>query len=238
MIYHIEQTTSTNDDAQQQDYHHGDVIWAEYQTKGRGQRGHKWSSVEGKNLTFSLILEPTFLPVAEQFLLSEIVALALVESLAAYGIGCRIKWTNDIYFEDRKLVGILIEHHYSSGALARTIVGIGINVNQTVFDPELPNPVSMQQITRRVYDREEVLHTFLEKMAARYTQLKRGEKLAIEDDYQRLMYRLESLHTFRLPSGEEFEATIEGVRSTGELKLRHQDGSHHEYLFREVEFVL
>ena len=146
MIHRIEETTSTNDDARDAKYRHGDIVWAERQTAGRGQRGHKWSSAEGLNLTFSLVLEPRFLPAGEQFLLNEAVALALTDTFAQFGIAARIKWTNDIYAGDKKLVGILIEHSYSGQTLARTIVGIGINVNQTEFDPALPNPVSMAMV--------------------------------------------------------------------------------------------
>ena len=143
MIYRIEETTSTNDDARDAKYRHGDIVWAERQTAGRGQRGHTWTSAEGENLTFSVVVCPLFLPVGEQFLLSEAVALALTDTFAQAGIETRIKWTNDIYAGDRKLVGILIEHSYSGPTLDRTVVGIGINVNQTQFDPALPNPVSM-----------------------------------------------------------------------------------------------
>ena len=97
MIYRIAETTSTNDDAKRPEYRHGDIVWAERQTAGRGQRGHSWTSPEGENLTFTLVLEPVFLPVGEQFLLSEAVTLALTDTFAAFGIDARIKWTNDIY---------------------------------------------------------------------------------------------------------------------------------------------
>ena len=120
MIYHIAETTSTNDLAREERYGHGDVICAERQTAGRGQRGHTWTSPEGVNLLFSVVLCPTFLPAGEQFLLSQAVALALVDTLGTCGIDARIKWTNDIYAGDRKLVGILIEHHLAGGRLART----------------------------------------------------------------------------------------------------------------------
>ena len=157
MIYRIAETTSTNDDAKRPEYRHGDIVWAERQTAGRGQRGHSWTSPEGENLTFTLVLEPVFLPVGEQFLLSEAVTLALTDTFAAFGIDARIKWTNDIYVGDKKLVGILIEHSYSGPTLARTIAGIGINVNQRAFDPALPNPVSMAVASGRTFDRREVL---------------------------------------------------------------------------------
>lgn len=238
MVYHIAETTSTNDDAKRPEYRHGDVVWAERQTAGRGQRGHTWTSPEGENLTFTLVLEPGFLPVGEQFLLSEVVTLALTDTFAAFGIDARIKWTNDIYVGDRKLVGILIEHSYSGPALARTIAGIGINVNQTAFDPALPNPVSMAVAAGRTFDRREVLDTFLACCMGRYDRLQQGGKAALQEEYRQRMYRLDETHPFRLPDGNIIEAAIEGVRPSGELILRHADGTRHEYLFREIEFVI
>lgn len=239
MIEHIEETTSTNDDARREKYREGDIVWAERQSAGRGQRGHTWTSPEGENLTFSLVLEPRFLPVSDQFMLLEIIALSLCDTFDRFGIATRIKWTNDIYWNDRKLVGILIEHNYSGDSLSRTIVGVGINVNQTVFDPALPNPVSMRQITGQTYDREQVLRTFHEAVMARYGRLQRGERDAVCEDYHRRMYRLDEFHTFReQPSAREIRAAVRGVLPTGELLLERQDGTRRAYLFREVEFVI
>ena len=218
MIYRIAETTSTNDDAKRPEYRHGDIVWAERQTAGRGQRGHSWTSPEGENLTFTLVLEPVFLPVGEQFLLSEAVTLALTDTFAAFGIDARIKWTNDIYVGDKKLVGILIEHSYSGPTLARTIAGIGINVNQRAFDPALPNPVSMAVASGRTFDRR--------------------EKAALQEEYRKRMYRLGETHPYRRPDGTLVEAVLEGVRPSGELILRHADGTRHAYLFREIEFVI
>ena len=238
MIHRIEETTSTNDDARDAKYRHGDIVWAERQTAGRGQRGHKWSSAEGLNLTFSLVLEPRFLPAGEQFLLNEAVALALTDTFAQFGIAARIKWTNDIYVGDRKLVGILIEHNHAGASLSRTIAGIGINVNQTAFDPALPNPVSLAQAGGRKFNRSRLLETFLVRCLRRYAQLERGEKEALQHAYRERMYRLGERHTFRYPDGTPTEASIEGVRPTGELLLRHADGTLREYLFKEIEFVI
>lgn len=238
MIYHIAETTSTNDLAREERYGHGDVICAERQTAGRGQRGHTWTSPEGVNLLFSVVLCPTFLPAGEQFLLSQAVALALVDTLGTCGIDARIKWTNDIYAGDRKLVGILIEHHLAGGRLARTVAGIGINVNQTAFDPALPNPVSLAQAGGRKFNRSRLLETFLVRCLRRYAQLERGEKEALQHAYRKRMYRLGEQHPYRLPDGTLFQAAIEGVLPSGELILRHADGTRHEYLFREIEFVI
>ena len=149
--YHfVPQTTSTNDEARDPRYSHGDMIRTEFQTAGRGQRGHVWTSPRGENLIVSIVWEPVFLPASQQFLISEAVSLALVDTMALYGIEASIKWTNDIYVGDRKLVGTLIENNLSGGNIARSIPGIGINVNQTEFDPSLPNPCSMRQILSRV----------------------------------------------------------------------------------------
>lgn len=238
MIYHIAETTSTNDLACEERYGHGDVICAERQTAGRGQRGHTWTSPEGVNLLFSVVLCPTFLPAGEQFLLSQAVALALVDTLGTCGIDARIKWTNDIYAGDRKLAGILIEHHLAGGRLARTVAGIGINVNQTAFDPALPNPVSLAQAGGRKFNRSRLLETFLVRCLRRYAQLERGEKEALQHAYRERMYRLGEQHPYRLPDGTLFQAAIEGVLPSGELILRHADGTRHEYLFREIEFVI
>lgn len=238
MIYHLDTTTSTNDDARDAKYRHGDIVWAEHQTAGRGQRGHKWISPEGENLTFTMVVEPRFLPVGEQFLLCEALSVALTDTFTAYGIATRIKWTNDIYAGDRKLEGVLIEHSSSGATLSRSLLGIGINVNQTRFDPSLPNPVSMAQLTGRRYDRREVLETFERCMLERYGQLERGDREALQRDYRERMYGLGERRAFRRPDGSLTHGVIEGVRASGELMLRHDDGSLGEYLFKQIEFVI
>lgn len=238
MIYRFEELTSTNDEARDPRYEHGDLILAERQTAGRGQRGHTWVSPAGENLTFTYVVEPSFLAARDQFLLSEVVALALCEALERFDIPTRIKWTNDIYCQDHKLVGILIEHFYSGTQLRRTLIGIGININQTHFDASLPNPVSMRQITGRPLDREEVLAAFEEAFAVRYAQLEAGAHDRIGCDYQQRLYRLHAPQLFRLPDGTELTAEIQGVARGGELILRHATGEEHAYRFKEVEFVV
>ncbi len=247
MIYHLDITASTNDDARDEKYREGDVVWADFQTAGRGQRGHLWHSRKGENLTFSVVLEPSFVPIAEQFSVSEVVALSLVDMLAEYGIEAKIKWTNDIYVGDKKLVGILIEHSLSSATLRRTIVGVGINVNQREFDPSIPNPVSMAQLLDRELDAEEVLQRFLKHLQENYEYLREAKnsqlstlnsQLALHDRYNALLYRKNEYHTYALPSGEKFRAKILGTAPSGALRLEDDKGNTKDYLFKEIEFVI
>lgn len=238
MIYHFDITASTNDDARDEKYREGDVVWADFQTAGRGQRGHEWYSRKGENLTFSVVLEPLFVPIAEQFSVSEVVALSLVDMLAEYGVEAKIKWTNDIYVGDRKLVGILIEHSLASTTLRRTIVGIGINVNQTEFDSAIPNPVSMAQLLGRELDAEAVLQCFMNLLQRNYESLREGAKVELHDRYNSLLYRKNEWHTYALPSGEKFSAKIVGTAPSGALRLEHESGERKDYLFKEVEFMI
>lgn len=238
MIYRFDILPSTNDEATAPQYVEGDIILAQCQTAGRGQRGHTWESREGENLTFSLLLEPLFLSPSEQFLISECVALGVCDALLHYGIEAQIKWTNDIYIGDRKLAGILIEHKLQGSALARTVAGIGLNVNQKAFSDDLPNPISMAQATGREFDREEVLQTVATSLMARYEQLREGGAKELQADYHQRLYRLGQEHYYAQPDGSRFRGIIRGVEPTGALRIENERGELLSFLFKEVEFVI
>lgn len=238
MIHYFEHLCSSNDEAALPHYREGDIIWAERQSAGRGQRGHTWLSNEGENLTFSVVVEPTFLPPTEQFSLLQVVALALVDTLEGYGIEARIKWTNDIYVGDRKIVGILMEHKLQGSQIGRTIMGIGINVNQTEFDPTLPNPTSMRLITGNPHDREQVLKDIAHNLMRRYEMLRQNKQGELHTAYNESLYLLNKESTFALPDGSHFQGTITDVEPQGALKIMDKGGVEHKFLFKEVEFVL
>lgn len=228
---------STNSEVRKPGYRHGDAVIAKEQTAGRGQRGNRWSSKAGENLTFSLVWEPTFLEAKRQFLLSEAVALALTDTLAEYGIRSKIKWTNDIYVGRKKICGILIEHDLGTdGHLARTIVGIGLNINQKEFEEWVPNPTSMALLEDKSYDVGEVFQRLYDALEARYNQLQ-SDPATIERDYDALLFRKGELATYALPSGKRFEGVILGVKPSGELLVESQ-GMVVPYLFKEIEFVI
>lgn len=237
-FYHFNTLSSSNDEARDARYREGDWIGVEHQTAGRGQRGHSWSSRAGLDVTGSLVLEPRFVAVREQFSISQAVALSLVDMLSGYGIEARIKWTNDIYVGDRKLAGILIEHTLAGDSLARTIIGIGLNVNRREFPSELPNPTSMVLIAGREFDREQVLERLHTALMARYEQLRSAGASALQRDYHARLYRLDAPQRFRLPAGDEFVGLIRCVKSDGTLCVEHPDGEVRGYLFREIEFSI
>lgn len=238
-IITLEQCESTNALARDASrYHHGDIIVAIAQTAGRGQRGNRWESEAGRNLTFSIVLEPKHIGASEQFMLSEAVALAIADTLQQFAIDSRIKWTNDIYVGDRKICGILIENELLDSHLTRSVVGIGLNVNQTLFSSWIPNPTSMASETGINYNTDEVLKVLAARIEERTAMLDdnlgRGR---IENDYHALLYRRDECHRYRLADGRTVEGTIRGVRARGELIVEF-DGELHEFLFKQIEFII
>jgi BirA family biotin operon repressor/biotin-[acetyl-CoA-carboxylase] ligase len=132
---------------------HGDSYFTTYQTAGKGQRGKHWDTANGVNIALSLVLEVKLLNASQQFQLLVSVALGCYDFFARYaGQETSIKWPNDIYWRDRKAVGVLIENVFQGSQWNFAVVGIGVNINQTSFDPSLKNPVSLKQITGKTFD--------------------------------------------------------------------------------------
>ena len=148
-IIHLHQTASTNDYLRTLPSPQDDsmtVVYADWQTAGRGQGSNKWESEAGKNLLFSILVCPTTIDITRQFILSMAGALAVKAALDKYTDSIRLKWPNDIYWHDRKISGTLIETSVKGRTLARCIYGIGLNVNQREFHSDAPNPVSLYNI--------------------------------------------------------------------------------------------
>ena len=186
-IIRLEETTSTNNYLRglvgKESLPEGSIVVTEYQTAGRGQVGNTWESEPGKNLMFSIILYPDFLPANRQFLISQIAALSVKETLDAYVDGITVKWPNDIYWRDKKICGMLIENDLTGHSLYCSVIGIGININQREFLSDALNPVSLVQITGREYDREEILNSFLKRLYDRYLGLLQEKEEEIRSAY-------------------------------------------------------
>jgi len=239
-IISLAETESTNNYAMQlvlDKYHEGTVVLAQYQGRGRGQAGSYWESEAGKNLLMSLILEPKFLEAGKQFYLSMAVSLALVNFLKKNVEGVKIKWPNDIYVDDKKIAGILIEQSVKGLFIESSVVGIGLNVNQVRFVSDAPNPVSMKQLTGKEFEIEVILDGLLKEIELWYDLLMQNAFSKIEIAYLENLFRMNAWHNYRTRD-EEFTARIVGIGEFGQLQLELQSGETRSYLFKEVEFVL
>ena len=219
------------------------VIAAREQTSGRGQRGNVWKSEPGSNLTFSIIFKngDGFLeniPADCQFVISEAVAVGVKDFLSAEGVSSGIKWPNDIYVADSKICGILIENSVNGRKLTGSIAGIGLNLNQKVFPPELPNPVSLSLLTGKEYVPEEVLCRLVAAILARMEEaVSYGPKL--RRSYLDAMYRkdIPSRYTdFR--NGREFTGTIRGISDNGMLLVELEDRTVEKFAFKEIGYII
>lgn len=221
----------------------GDMMVCYRQTDGRGQRGNHWESAPGQNIALSLLLCPRHLPASEAFLVSEAFSVAVCRCLEALGIEpLHIKWPNDIYAGNGKLGGILIENTLSGPWLKASVCGLGLNVNQTRFLSDAPNPVSLKGLTGRDYDLPTLtadLHRhFLAANRQLAEALDKGQTSSLQADYRQRLYRREGWHPYRDSEGL-FEGQLVDVGSDGRLSLRRgRDGEVKKYAFKEVSFVI
>ncbi len=215
----------------------GAVVLAHYQKTGRGLGQNFWESERDKNLLASIILFPDFLPAGKQFYISKITSLAIVDLLTDKTDQVSVKWPNDIYFQDKKLAGILIENAVQGNYLVSSILGIGININQTVFYSDAPNPVSLKQITGLSYEVLELAEMLAMNILDWYEKLKNGQLQEIDEQYFANMYRKNQWAMFKR-GNQQFEARIVGTGEFGQLVLENREGDLTSYMFKEIEFVL
>ena len=225
---------------------HGMAIFSHEQTAGKGQRGKNWVSEKDANIALSILLNPFPLSVPDQFKLSVCIAASTWDLFSKYaGDETRIKWPNDLYWRDRKAGGVLIENVIGGLELGIgvgksevwkwSVVGIGININQTVFDPYLPNPVSLKQITGKNHEPVELAKELCSIIEKNYQALIAGNFETLFNKYLSHLYKKDE--KVKLKKGNRvFETTIQGVSETGQLITQHSIEERFE--FGEVEWVL
>lgn len=240
-LIHISETNSTNNYLQslcsKQKVEELTVVVADFQTSGRGQRGNSWESDSGKNLLFSIVIFPEFLEARRQFLISQIISLAIKEELDTYTTDISIKWPNDIYWKEKKICGMLIENDLMGRNISQSIAGIGININQETFHSFAPNPVSLRQITGKEFDLFEILKNIVLRIQSYYSLLKKGNTESIVCQYEMSLFRKEGMHRFKDANGE-FLARIICVKPEGRLILEDEILNKRGYMFKEVEYLL
>lgn len=212
------------------------VAVADYQTAGKGQGTHTWESERGKNLLFSMMVSPRWIPVRRQFLLSEAGALAIKDALDTYTDGITLKWPNDVYWNDKKISGTLIETAVDSKGIKRCVFGVGVNINQEVFVSDAPNPVSLCQIIGHEVDRDEVLGKILSAFEKYYELLRRADYVDVSGIYHLSLYRRKGFHRYEDAEGE-FEGAFVEVEDDGHLILHDKQGVIRSYAFGEIQFL-
>lgn len=213
------------------------VAWADFQTRGRGQVGNTWVSNPGENLLFSLLVCPPDLRAGNGFILSQAMALAIKEVLDRHISGVEIKWPNDIYCHGRKICGTLIENALCGALVARSVIGSGINVNQTLFPDGLAvPPTSLCLELGHTMSVQDLLRDVVQCFLSYYAEVQEGRYGRIRELYHRSLYMKGQPCTFRDRKGE-FPGTISHVEPSGHLIIRDTLGQDRRYAFKEVKLV-
>lgn len=220
---------------------HGSTFWAMEQVAGKGQRGKTWLTEPGTNIIMSVVLKTEQLEMSHQWALSMAVALACYDFYKNYGSSddTRIKWPNDLYWQDRKAGGILIENQISveSGlpVWKWAVVGMGINVNQTSFPGVEKKAVSLKQITGKDFDPIQLSQELLSFLTLRFEQLHSGKLNELLIDYNNCLYKKGEL--VKLKKGPiAFETEIQGVNALGQLVTGEKGADLHDW--GSIEWVL
>ena len=204
------------------------IVVADFQTSGKGQGSNVWQSEDGMNLLFSIALDMSFLKAENQFLLTQMISVAMIDVLKKYlpEESLFIKWPNDIYFNDKKIAGILIKNEIKGMMLGTSIIGIGLNVNQTYFDKSLPNPISMKMITGKDYDLEGLLLEVYKSTSLQVykcqSQCQSQCQSSIVNSYNHHLYRYNRWALFE-HEGIEKEMMIVGYDRFGRLVLKEKN---------------
>jgi len=236
-IIRIESIDSTNsylkELAGKKSLEEGTVVITNNQIAGKGQQGNVWESEAGKNITCSILFYPSFLPVKKIFLLSEVVSIAVKKTLDIYTEGITIKWPNDIYYQDKKIAGILVENELSGNMITSTIAGIGVNINQEHFLSNAPNPVSLKQITGKDHDLEIFFEKLTNNILFNYELLRVGNTETIICQYHDFLYRKTGIHCFKDKEGI-FYASIKKISEDGFLHLTTKENEERTYFVKNI----
>jgi BirA family transcriptional regulator, biotin operon repressor / biotin---[acetyl-CoA-carboxylase] ligase len=214
----------------------GTIIHTNFQTSGRGQTGNTWESETDKNLLFSIILYPMTIRIQKQFIISKTISLGICDFLERYLRNVSIKWPNDIYVNNDKIAGILIESSVIRDEIEHVIAGIGLNVNQEKFTAIASNPTSLKILSGLNFDLAELLSVISKDLDRRYKQLLNSKTSEIDEQYIAHLWRYKQWSEFKDSRGE-FDGRILSVSDTGRLQIEDRRGRMYEYTFKEVDYL-
>ena len=213
------------------------IVTAKQQTNGRGQMGKHWYSKAEENLTFSVFKHIKGLSFSNQFYLSIVTALALYKTLKFYNVtNLYVKWPNDILSANKKIAGILIENIVKHNKLEYSIIGIGLNVNQTEFG-NLINATSLKNSCGKTFNLDEVLYKFVEVFKESFKRLESQAFEALKADYESKLFRKNKPSTFKNAEGHLFSGFIKGISSSGNLVVLLEDEILEEFSLNEITLL-
>ena len=213
------------------------IVQTDYQTNGRGQMGTLWSANAGENLMCSVFKDVSFLKFNQHFYISITVSLAIIKTLQAHKIPkLSIKWPNDILSENKKICGVLIENSIKQNRFKDSIIGIGININQTNFET-LPQASSLQLITGIVFNVDEILFDFIENLKHYFAILEKGSLETLKTTYENYLFRKKKPSTFKDIEGVMFSGIIQSVSQNGNLQVLLEDNILKEYDLKEIKLL-
>lgn len=214
----------------------GTLYSAGIQTSGKGQRGNVWNSLAKQNLLLSYVVQPRFLLLQDQFKLTMAVSLAIRATLDTYLPGkVSVKWPNDIYVDDMKIAGVLIEASSERGRLATTVIGIGININQRFFNSSV-NATSLLLETGVMHPLDAILNSLNVELEKWYISL-RNSNARLTETYTQSLYKLNQWHAFSI-GGKQTECKVMGVNKSGQLMLADKNEKVTAYHLFEVKMLV
>ncbi|MBC7884955.1 MAG: biotin--[acetyl-CoA-carboxylase] ligase [Saprospiraceae bacterium] len=242
IIIHLTDTASTNDYAMEliskTNPSEGTCIRADYQTGGRGQIGRYWHSESEKNLLISYIFYPAHLKAEDQFILNIISGLAVLDLVAEFLPGVKIKWPNDIYVNNKKIAGILVQNTLRESFIKSTVIGVGLNVNQMVFPNEIHNPTSIFKELSTLTSIETLLPVLSSKLEYYYLLLKKGNTGLLTKLYLSNLYQINEWAAYKDTEGNLFNGKITSIDDHGKLEMILHSGAIRVFGFREISFVI
>ena len=225
------------------------TIRTDYQSAGKGQQGAKWESEKGKNLLVSILLYPNELEKKHPFRLTQLFTVATIQALRVVEPEqtCSIKWPNDIYCGDKKLAGILIENVLSEDGIEKSVLGMGLNVNQVVFSEALPNPISLQLLNPKTYDIDNILNNIV----AELKKIRQMDEVELKSIYLSHLYRRDGFHPYveipvtagpmtiaKTNMEGAFNAKIVDIKLDGEIELEKENNERKIYHFKQIKYII
>lgn len=213
------------------------VVTAKFQTQGKGQLGTEWESEHSKNLICSVYKKEINIKVQDQFVISALVSLALIKTLRKVNLSnMHIKWPNDIMSDNKKICGILIENIVKENYIKDTVIGIGLNVNQTIFN-NLPNAASIKNLIGTTCSIDEILKDLVKNVKYYFNELDKSSINSIFEKYEDALFRINKPSTFKNSKGEVFSGYIKGVSRSGKLNVMLEDNLVESYDLKEISML-